>query len=366
MRPIAFALRTLRYLRRNGRYWTARKAANAALAHLAMRLKLTYTPAGPVMAKIEATNICNGTCRLCPVGRKEPGCRPYGMMAWPLYRKLIDELKDTVVTVDLTNWGESLLHPRILEMIRYAHDARMYTYLSTNLHTVRPEHIEGLMRCGLDELALSIHGLSEETYQAYQPGFSFAEADDRVARLAEARTRISRDGRPKIKLNFVVTAKNAHEADDVETFAGRYGMEYVLSEASLNLRFKISPEMVRSDPDAAKAIVAEQVDEWMPEPGRYDRSIYRELLDRPEAMYDGAKRFACDWPWKRLVVNHDGGAGICCGSYYPGEDVGRYEGQPVRQLWNSEPYRRSRRSFGCRGARQTPRVLCEQCPGVLL
>ena len=38
------------------------------------------------------------------------------------------------------------------------------------------EHVEGLMRSGLDELALSLHGLSEESYQAYQPGFAFDEA----------------------------------------------------------------------------------------------------------------------------------------------------------------------------------------------
>jgi len=365
VRPTAFALRAWRYLRRNGRYWTARKVANAALAQLALRLKLPWCPAGPVVAKIEATNICNGACRLCPVGRKEPGHRPYGMMQWDLYTRLIDAVKDTVVTVDLTNWGESLLHPRILEMIRYAHDARMYTYLSTNLHTVRDEHVEGLMRCGLDELALSLHGLSDTTYQAYQPGFQFDEAVELVSRLADARERLGRDGRPKIKLNFVVTAANVHEVDDLPAFAERYGVEYVISEASLNLRFRISPDTARREPDKARAIIADQIDTWLPPAGRHDRPAYRDLLDDPAALYSGRKQYACDWPWTKLVVNHDGGLSICCGSYSPTEDVGRYEGQPMRQLWNSPAYRQCRRSFRKRSA-TAPRVLCEQCPGVLL
>lgn len=365
MKPTAFALRAWRYLKRNGRYWTARKAANAALAQLALKLKLPYCPAGPVVAKIEATNICNGTCRLCPVGHKTPGHRPYGMMAWELYTQLIDAVKDTVVTVDLTNWGESLLHPQILPMIRYAHEARMYTYLSTNLHTVRPEHVDGLMLNGLDELALSLHGLSDDTYQAYQPGYRFDEAVDVIAQLVEARNRLGGDNRPKIKLNFVVTAVNVHEVDQVAAFAERYGVEYVISEASLNLRFKIPPAMVRCEPDAARTIAAEQIDTWLPPPGRHDRAAYRDLLADPSGLYNGRKQYACDWPWTKLVVNHDGGLSICCGSYSPGEDVGRYSGQPIRQLWNSPAYRRCRESFRKRPPTQR-RVLCDQCPGVLL
>jgi len=365
VKPTAFALRAWRYLKRNGRYWTVRKAANAATAHLALKLKLPYCPAGPIVAKIEATNICNGTCRLCPVGRKEPGHRPPGMMDWDLYTRLIDAVKVTIVTVDLTNWGESLLHPRILDMIAYAHEARIYTYLSTNLHTVRDEHVEGLMRSGLDELALSLHGLSDDSYQAYQPGFPFDEAVEVIGRLVDARDRIGRDGRPKIKLNFVVTKANVREVDRLPAFAARYGVEYVISEASLNLRFMISRETALGAPEEARPIIAEQIDQWMPPAGRHDRAAYRGLLANPGGLYSPHKRFACDWPWTKLVVNHDGGVSVCCGSYYPREDVGRYRGQSIRKLWNSPKYRRCRQSFRKRTA-DPPRVLCEQCPGVLL
>jgi len=357
--------RAWHYWRRNGRYWTVRKAVNALLAATARRLRWTRCPSGPVVAKIEATNLCNGDCRLCPVGRKDPGRRPGGLMDWDLYRSLIDAVKRTVVTVDLTNWGESLLHPRILEMIRYAHDARMYTYLSTNLHTVRDEHVEGLMTSGLDELALSLHGLSEATYRAYQPGYGFDEAVAQIQRLVDARRRLSRDGKPKIKINVVVTAKNCHEIDDVPAFARRMGVDYVLSEASLNLRFKVPPQMARHRPDEARAIMQPEIDEWLPPAGTYDRPAYRELLDDPAILYDPRKRFRCDWPWKTLVVNYDGATSICCGSWHPADDIGRYTGGPICRLWNSLPYRQCRRAFHRR--RGAPAgVLCEQCPGVLL
>jgi MoaA/NifB/PqqE/SkfB family radical SAM enzyme len=366
VRTINFAIRGLRYWRRNGRYWSIHKAANALLAHLAWRLRMEYVPAGPMVAKIEATNCCNGTCRLCPVGRKEPGRRRLGMMDWDTYRRLIDEMKDTLHAVDLTNWGESLLHPRILDMIRYAHRARIYTYLSTNLHTVRPEHHEGLFAGGLDELALSLHGLSPATYEAYQPGFDFHHACETLHRLVEGRDRAAVRPAAKIKLNYVVTAVNEHEIADLPTFALGHGVDWVLSEPSLNLRFNVSPEMARRRGDQARQIMGEVAQAWLSRDGQYHRPLYRQVLADPARMYDPRKAVACDWPWTKLVVNWDGGLSICCGSYHASDDVGHYDGQPIRRLWNSRPYRLCRASFRRAADGKAGRVLCGRCPGLLL
>ncbi len=355
----------MRYWRRNGQYWTVAKAANAALARLAYHLKLSYVPARPVVAKIEATNACNGTCRLCPVGAEVPGRRPVGMMRWELYTELVEKLKGCLVALDVTNWGESLLHPRILEMIRYAHDARIYTYLSTNLHTVADRHVDGLMRTGLDELALSLHGLSDETYSAYQPGFDFQEACGVIRKLVDARRRHGLAKRMKIKISFVVTAVNEHELSGVAAFAEKMGVSFVIGQPSLNLRFRISPEMARQRPDEAREIMRAEVEQWLPSDRRYVRKLYYDAMEQPGRMYDPAKAYPCDWPWQKLVVNHDGGASICCGSYRAGSDVGQYVGQPVAELWNSPAYRRCRRTFAD-GGKADPSVLCGRCPGLLL
>jgi MoaA/NifB/PqqE/SkfB family radical SAM enzyme len=288
-------------------------------------------------------------------------------MRWDLFRRLIDELRSTVVAVDFSNWGESLLHPRIFDMIRLAHQAGLYTYLSTNLHTVSDRHVEPLMTCGLDELAMSLHGLSDRTYSAYQPGFEFQAACEVIAKLTAARAALGGGVRPIMKINFVVLAVNQHEAADLPAFAARYGVGCVLSEPSLNLRYAVSPEMARRRPREARAIIAAAIDRWLARDSAHERPLYRKLLDDPALMYRGRKLSACDWPWMRLVVNYDGALSVCCGSYRAAEDLGHYQGQPLRQLWNSRPYRRCRESFrhGQRPGRPEPPVLCEECPGVL-
>ncbi len=362
MSVIAFTRRAVRYWRRNRRYWSALKLANAAAAQVAMRLRLAYNPAMPVVAKIEATNICNGTCRLCPVGRGEKTGRACGKISWDRYCSLIDRVAPWVHTVDLTNWGESLLHPRILEMIAYAHRANLYTYLSTNLHTFRPGHIDGLMGSGLDELTLSLHGLSSETYAAYQPGFDFQEACKLIDALVEARHRHHRQDQLKITLNFVVTACNEHEAGLVEEFARQRGVDCAISEASLNLRFLVAPELVREDCAAAQQKVAAQAAIWLPKDPQFVRSLYHQAIKEPAIIFSGCKRAHCDWPWTKLVVNWDGGVSACCGSYYACDDVARDRGQPLRRLWNSPGLRACRASFAPgrrrRGKHEAARVLC--------
>lgn len=362
----AFTKRALRYWRRNRRYWTIAKLANAALAHAAMRLHLACNPAMPIVAKIEATNICNGTCRLCPVGRRQEGGRAHGMMNWDVYTRLIDRLARWAHTVDLTNWGESLLHPRILDMVAYAHRAGLYTYLSTNLHTFGPGLIDALMTSGLDELTLSLHGLSAQSYAAYQPGFDFDEACRTIDALTEARRRLNRQDQLKITLNFVVTASNEHEVEQVGPFARGRGLDWAISEASLNLRFLVPRDMARSDAQAACAIIKRQADQWLPSKVKYVRRLYERARTDPAVIYRGQKLVSCDWPWTKLVINWDGALSACCGSFSPRDDVGRDTGQPLRQLWNSPRLRACRATFGRRGRHRHSRVLCGHCPGVLL
>ena len=209
------------------------------------------------------------------------------------------------MAVDFSNWGESLLHPRIFDMIRRASQAGLYAYLSTNLHTVSDRHVQPLMTCGLDELAMSLHGLSDQTYSAYQPGFAFQDACQVIGKLTAARAALGGGVRPIMKINFVVSAVNQHEAADLPAFAARYGVGWVLSEPSLNLRYAVSPEMARGRPQEARAVIAEAIDRWLPRDGSHERPLYRTLLDDPALMYRGRKLSACDWPWTRLVVNYE-------------------------------------------------------------
>lgn len=62
---------------------------------------------------LEPTNACNLNCIMCIRGN-----RPIGMMQLDLFRHLIDEAADMGgVSLYLHVGGESLLHPRFVEML---------------------------------------------------------------------------------------------------------------------------------------------------------------------------------------------------------------------------------------------------------
>ena len=49
------------------------------------------------------------------------------MLTLERFKGLIDKSKRYLVAVDLLMWGDPLIVPQINEMVRYAHDARIWT-----------------------------------------------------------------------------------------------------------------------------------------------------------------------------------------------------------------------------------------------
>ena len=69
----------------------------------------------------------------------------------------------------------SLLHPKIIEMIEYAHQKRISTGLSSNLNRLNAELAERLIRSGLSQLLVSLDGATQATYSRYRQGGNLGE-----------------------------------------------------------------------------------------------------------------------------------------------------------------------------------------------
>jgi len=94
------------------------------------RRKKTRLAYLPVRLWLETTSVCNLRCVMCP--NKDLNERREGFMDFPLFRKIIDEARRFVFDVNLIHRGEGLLHPEFPRMVRYSHDAGIYTKFHTN------------------------------------------------------------------------------------------------------------------------------------------------------------------------------------------------------------------------------------------
>ena len=95
------------------------------------------SPLFPQHVHIEPTNACNLQCIHChhhPDYPENPNTftRKRGIMKMELYKKVINEIAPLKCSITLDVQGEPTLHPKFMEMVRYAKERNVYTSVLSN------------------------------------------------------------------------------------------------------------------------------------------------------------------------------------------------------------------------------------------
>ena len=116
-------------------------------------------------------------------------------MPLPLWHRILSEVKGTAFVIQFYFQGEPLLNKDLPLMIREAHDAGLYTIVSTNAQAMTPELAKALVSAGLDRIIISMDGLTQETYEAYRVGGSLDQCKAALRWLQEAKSVCQSEGR---------------------------------------------------------------------------------------------------------------------------------------------------------------------------
>ena len=153
-----------------GRRLTLRRLLNLYLNRWEMGELRTQLRSLPLKLTLEPINVCNLHCPACYTGDGQTS-RERKAMPPELYKRLLDELGDTLWQMEFCNWGEPLLNKHVHTMIRAAADRGIGTLLNTNLSIpFSAQRAEELVRSGLTTLGVSIDGARQETYEQYRIG----------------------------------------------------------------------------------------------------------------------------------------------------------------------------------------------------
>jgi len=172
----------------------------------------------PFFISVEASNFCNLRCPECPVGLNQSP-RPVEATFDELrYRKLIDELKSTLFHVIFYFQGEPFLHRNLSGLIKYAHDARIYTSTSTNGHFLNDETAKSIVLSGLDKLIVSIDGSTQDVYQKYRIGGNLQKAIDGIKSVVKWKKELN-SVTPLIEIQFIVFKTNEHQMKEMKLLA---------------------------------------------------------------------------------------------------------------------------------------------------
>ncbi len=366
-RTIDLPVRATWHFWRNRNYLSIAKLFNMAVINVEMLFRRKKLFGRPYIIKIEPTNICNSTCRLCPTGMAFHG-RDKGKMTFDNFTRIVDQVKRYAYVIDLSNWGDPLIVPDIYEMIRYVHDAGVWTYISSNLHAFRQNDgdPERLVRSGLDMLSCSLHGASQTTYEIYQPGKSFDQTIEKIRVIVETKRRLH-SLTPLVRLFFVVTRYNEYEIPAFRTLAESLGCEVAFIPASLNLRFVGFDQDLRDlgwNPQQKHETIEKIKSDWLPENHDWIAPWYR-AADHADKARSKPKKYVCDWPWRGVVINWDAGVSVCCGDFDPKCDMGNVLTTSLAEIWNNQAYQNARLTFRQALHDGTGKPCCD-CSGVLI
>lgn len=148
----------------------------AALSFALSRIGIVRVFHLPTFVSVEPAAVCQLSCPQCPVGRGENAPRENATMPMQTFERILDEVKHTAHTMQFYFQGEPLLNPRLPDMIRKAHDAGLYTIVSTNAQALTPTMAQALVDAGLSRIIVSIDGFSQSSYEAYRRGGSLEKA----------------------------------------------------------------------------------------------------------------------------------------------------------------------------------------------
>jgi radical SAM protein with 4Fe4S-binding SPASM domain len=333
--------RKARHLHQAVRHSTPKKIVNMVKAELALRTGKTSLTSLPYVYIIDPCNVCNLRCPLCPTGN-QTGDRPKKMMTYECFTGIVDEIRDYAVEVILHNWGESLLHPRIFDMIRYASSANIGTNISSHFNNVTDEMVENLIDSGLEHLTVSLDGASQAVYEQYRVRGNLQRALDALGRL-QARKRARRSSTPIVEWQYIVMKHNEHEIPAAEQLARDLGVE----------RFRLLSVGLPFD-DLENLDLAGR---WISDNPRY-RGYHPEPILERGYLYDES----CFYLYRAFTVNPDGAVAPCCAISQKKWDFGHIPTQTVREIWNGRHYRSARSLFSDQPIADPVRTVCDGCP----
>ncbi len=186
----------------------------------------TELPFYPDRLYLELTNKCNFQCIMCPNG-KGLMTREKGFMDYELVKKIIDEMGPHIKTVVLHIWGESLLHPRIFDIIKYCQKYNVKTELSTNTSLLNEDISREIIISGLSKIYLCVDGATKETYEHVRKMGNYEKAVINVEDFLRIKKELNcgKDNKdPFVNLQIIVMKETK---DEIDTFKKKWSVEGV-------------------------------------------------------------------------------------------------------------------------------------------
>ena len=253
----------------------------------------------PNRITVELTNKCNIECEFCP---RHIVDMDLGFMDSNLFYKIVDEAKNHLpVCLVLFFRGEPLIHPDLIEFIKYAKKQGLGPLqIASNALALDDEKAEQLVDSGLDFISFSLDTNNDEIYEKSRKYGNLKKSRENVINFCNkvAQRRKQNLPAPEVQVSTVDIEEYREEKQDFIDFWMNYA-------------------------DRVRVYVEHSTDN---NPGSLS------------CKDSNAERKACKKGYTDLIVYWDGNTGICNHDWDNQLNLGNVYEQSVKNIWNSEKY----------------------------
>ena len=282
----------------------------------------------PLFVSVEPSAVCQLRCPACPVGLAFGNKCAEVYMSMDLWERVLSQIKDSAWVVQFYFQGEPLLNKDLPLMIREAHDAGLYTIVSTNAQAMTPELANALVAAGLDRIIISMDGLTQETYAAYRVGGSLDQCKAAIRWLQKAKS-----AGLTIELQVLRLRSNEHEWRAFRKEYKTLGADRLVFKTAQLYDYRHGHPLMPSEP-------------------RYRR--YEQHADG--LWYRKPLGKGCFRVWSGVVIAANGDVLPCCYDKDHAHAYGNLRTASLRDLFSGP----AARTFRTQALLQTPQI-CQEC-----
>lgn len=259
-------------------------------------------PKFPYLVDIEITNNCNLRCIFCG---QQAMTRERGFISENIINKVVEECAEHGTPIRFIRWGESFLHPKIIDFVKYIKSKGLLLHITTNGLVINTNQIKSLIKLQLDSIIFSFQGATKEQYELMRNNHEYNKLKANIIEMVRLR---GDKEKPFIHISSTMTNETKEEIEQFVNYWGAIVDSVGIGKTNLS---RLSAHQIKSFEILGKI----------------------EHLKKQETI----KKFyrPCTEVYQKLSIDWDGKVTCCCGDFDNFLVVGNLYQSSLSDIWNN-------------------------------